>query len=106
MKFIGICSLFFMAWFGWQVGGQLSPDALAMAIGVLFGVLAGIPAMLMLLISLHRRQPPQTRMRYQPPVDLPRYEIIEDVAGRLYQYDSETGAMILIGDRKRIEVQR
>lgn len=105
MKFIGICSLIFMAWFGWRVGDHLSPDALAMAIGLLFGVLAGIPAMLMLLISLHRRQPPQTRMRYQPLVDLPRHEVIEDQAGRLYSYDPQTGTMILIDDRKRIEVK-
>lgn len=106
MKFIGICSLIFMAWFGWQVGGHLSSDALAMAIGVLFGVLAGIPAMLMILASAQRRQPPPSRMHYQPPVEMPRFEVIEDESGRLYSYDSKTGTMMLIEDSKLIEVKR
>ena len=36
---------------GWSVGGRLSPDALGMAIGMLFGIMAGIPTVLILLAA-------------------------------------------------------
>lgn len=39
---------------GWQIGNRLSPDAIGMALGVLFGVMAGIPASLMVLAAAHK----------------------------------------------------
>ena len=36
---------------GWSVGGRLSPDAMGMAIGMLFGIMAGIPTVLILLAA-------------------------------------------------------
>ncbi|MBW7883287.1 MAG: hypothetical protein H3C34_11750 [Caldilineaceae bacterium] len=41
--------------FAWQIGSRLSPDAIGLAIGVVFGVLAGIPAALLVLASGRRR---------------------------------------------------
>ena len=41
---------------GWRVGNQISSDAVSMAVGVMFGVLAGVPMALMVLASSRRRQ--------------------------------------------------
>ncbi len=54
-KFIGLILLVFVGVVGWRVGGSLSSDAMSMAIGVLFGVLAGVPTALLLLAAERRR---------------------------------------------------
>ena len=64
--------------FGWRLGSTLSPDALRMVIGMLFGMLAGVPFCLMLMASrqqadqLYQQQSQQQRpqmpaAQYQPP---------------------------------------
>ncbi len=40
---------------GWRIGGTLNSDAISMAIGVIFGVLAGIPTALLVLAGERRR---------------------------------------------------
>ena len=60
----------------WQIGSKLSADAIGMGVGVLFGVMAGIPTALLLLASNRRNDaaranydaPPQPRYQQQPPV--------------------------------------
>lgn len=39
---------------GWNIGGALSADGLGMALGILFGIMAGIPSTLILLESQRR----------------------------------------------------
>jgi hypothetical protein len=51
---MGIAALMFVAVAAWRIAGQLSSDALGMAIGVLFGVLAGVPAALLVMVSGRR----------------------------------------------------
>ena len=41
---------------GWKIGSVLSRDALSMALGVIFGMMAGIPAAL-IAVSLKRQVP-------------------------------------------------
>jgi hypothetical protein len=41
----------------WRLGTSLSSDALGMAVGVVFGVLAGIPTALLVMASERRRRP-------------------------------------------------
>lgn len=41
-----IGALGLLAFAGWQLGGMLSSDALSLALGVMFGLMAGIPAAL------------------------------------------------------------
>lgn len=48
---------------GWRVGNQISSDAVSMAVGVMFGVLAGVPMALMVLASSRRRQSDDEEMR-------------------------------------------
>lgn len=50
---VGILAL--VALVGWRVGGQLSSDAISMAVGIMFGVLAGVPTALLVLASSRRR---------------------------------------------------
>ena len=50
---------------GWRIGGELSPDAMGMAIGMLFGVMAGIPTALLVLAS-ERREPSERRPFERP----------------------------------------
>lgn len=55
-RYLGLALLVFVGVAGWRIGNTLSPDALSMAVGVLFGVLAGIPAALLVLASGRRRE--------------------------------------------------
>ena len=50
---------------GFRIGGELSPDAMGMAIGMLFGVMAGIPTALLVLAS-ERREPSERRPFERP----------------------------------------
>ena len=60
----------------WQIGAKLSADAIGMGVGVLFGVMAGIPTALLLLASNRRNAaradydapPPPRYQQQQPPV--------------------------------------
>lgn len=52
--FVGLCALAALAGVGWWVGGRLTPNALALALGVILGLMAGIPAALIAL-SADRR---------------------------------------------------
>lgn len=54
-SWILIISTLGVAFLAWHIGGRLSPDALGMALGVLFGILAGIPMALMMLVAARRR---------------------------------------------------
>jgi hypothetical protein len=47
--------LIFVAVAGWRIAERLSPDALGMLLGVVFGILAGVPAALLVLASSRRR---------------------------------------------------
>ena len=77
--------LVFVAIVGWRIGGELSPDALGMAVGILFGIMAGIPTALILLASQRRAG---ERRDERPRVIEPQRQIVEvhhhyyvDVAG-------------------------
>ena len=45
----------------WQLGGKLSPDALGMLTGIIFGTLAGIPAALLVVYTVRNSEPPPQR---------------------------------------------
>jgi len=53
---VGLIVLAPIAWAGWQLGGRLSTDALGMALGVLFGVMAGIPMALIAIAADRNRR--------------------------------------------------
>lgn len=46
----------FIAFVGWRISESISSDALGLAIGVVFGVLAGLPTALLVLASNRRRE--------------------------------------------------
>jgi hypothetical protein len=48
--------LLFVGVAAWRIGERLSADAIGMALGVLFGVLAGLPVALLVLASNRRRE--------------------------------------------------
>ena len=56
----------------WHLGGKLSPDALGMMIGLIFGALAGIPAALLTLYAMRNSPPAET-----PPTPHTRWIIVE-----------------------------
>lgn len=58
----GLAAIVFIGAVGWRIGGTLSTDALGMAVGMLFGIMAGIPTALIMLADRRReveRKPPQ-----------------------------------------------
>jgi len=61
-KFIVLSGFVFVGVAGWRITEQLSADAIGMALGVLFGVLAGLPVALLVSASNRRRE----RMEEEP----------------------------------------
>jgi len=55
-KILVLSVLIFVAVIAWRIGEKLSSDAISMGIGVLFGVLAGVPTALLLLVSNRGRR--------------------------------------------------
>jgi hypothetical protein len=54
-RFLALAILICVGAAAWHVGEKLSSDALSMGLGILFGVLAGIPTALLLLAAGRRR---------------------------------------------------
>ena len=54
-RIIVLGGLIFISVAAWRIGNRLSADAIGMALGVLFGVLAGLPVALLVLASNRRR---------------------------------------------------
>ena len=74
-RFLALVVLVFVGVSAWQIGSKLSADAIGMGVGVLFGVMAGIPTALLLLASNRRNDAarvnydaPPPRYQQQPPV--------------------------------------
>ena len=55
-RFVMLALLVILGVMTWRLGASLSSDALGMAVGVVFGVLAGIPAALLVLATNSRRR--------------------------------------------------
>ena len=84
-RLMGFIVLVFVAVIGWRVGEHLSSDAVSMAVGMLFGAMAGIPTALVVMASERRRtshakmdnnvtSPPYPQPgRRQPPQQQPVY---------------------------------
>ncbi len=63
----------------WWLGEHLSPDAIGMAIGLAFGVLAGLPAAALVLVA-SRSRAPYYGDDYEPPtIDVRPTAYAEDV---------------------------
>lgn len=73
---IGAGVVFFIA-IGWQVGDKLSPDALGMAVGLVFGVMATIPAALLVLAATHRPDQPHISHRAPPQISTEQRALME-----------------------------
>lgn len=51
-----LAGLIFVGALGWRVGSVMSSDAIGIAVGVVFGVLASIPAALLMLVAGRRNE--------------------------------------------------
>lgn len=55
-KFVILTLIMALSVFAWLVAERLSPDAVGMAVGMLFGVLAGVPTALLMMAGNRRRR--------------------------------------------------
>jgi len=55
-RLIGIGALVFVGVLAWRVGGMLSPDAIGLATGLVFGLLAGLLPAALFILTASRRQ--------------------------------------------------
>ena len=62
-KLLILGGLLFIGAAGWSVGASLSSDALSMAVGILLGVLAGLPTALLVLTSSRRHDEDRREQR-------------------------------------------
>lgn len=81
-RLLGLSLLVAVGVFVWQVSSRLSSDALGMAVGLAFGIMAGIPAAALVMVAARhnddmdddydsRRQQPERQLpdySFQPPV--------------------------------------
>ena len=61
-RLIIVALLIFVGFAGWQAGGALSSDAMGMAVGIVFGVLASLPAALLILVANRRSSQQESPM--------------------------------------------
>jgi hypothetical protein len=67
VKQLFVCGgLIVLGLLSWRLSEQLSSDAIGMAVGLTFGALAGLPAVLLILLSERRRSEDSGREEYQP----------------------------------------
>lgn len=64
-KLLGSLALIMIGAGMWRLTDLLSPDAIGMALGILFGMLAGIPVAL-LVLAANQRRPDPPRVEQQP----------------------------------------
>jgi hypothetical protein len=62
-QWLGLAGLVFVGVAGWRIGNALSPDALSMAVGLLFGVMAGVPTALLVMAGSRRRSEEAAALR-------------------------------------------
>ena len=79
-KLIGISFLLFVCAAGWHIGAVMSTDALGMALGIIFGMMAGIPGA---LIALSAR-PREVHNHYHAPALKAQEEAQEAITGPRY----------------------
>lgn len=71
-RLIVLAGLVFIGVMAWRIGERLSADAIGMALGVLFGIVAGLPVALLVLAANRRREErdsverPDARQRQLP----------------------------------------
>ena len=87
---------------GWRITENISSDALGLAIGVVFGVLAGLPTAVLVLASSNRerqRDEVQVPPSFLPPTN--DYLVITDVnTGKTYRIDTR------LAPKNEIEMKR
>ncbi|MBV7326716.1 hypothetical protein KFU94_00360 [Chloroflexi bacterium TSY] len=69
--FLGFVLLLFVGVVGWRIGESLSSDVTGMAVGMLLGIMAGIPTALLVLVSSRPREEsvhPPRQVAPPPPV--------------------------------------
>ncbi len=73
--FLALCIIAFCAGLGVVVGNRMSTEAMAVVVGVVCGVLAGIPTAVLMLVAMRARdrkgsqtQPAQPSPHHYPPV--------------------------------------
>jgi len=86
-KLLGLVIIVFVGWGSVRLMHVLSADAMAMAIGVLFGILAGVPTTLLALAGNRRHDGHQAHQK--------RYTVIASPSGR-HVLDVDTGATYAI----------
>jgi len=95
-KIFGLVVLVFVGLAGWRLLNTLSADAVALAVGVCFGILAGIPTALLMLASGNRRNTGLDRLDHRPlSVAEGRYTVLAGPSGP-YLQDTYTGATYAI----------
>ena len=106
-RFLGIGFLVLVSAAGWKVGEHMSTDALGMALGVIFGMMAGIPAALIALSASRNVRHDHYHHRDNETPQKPRKQPQRAIAARPTSYivvgESE---QLQSAQQPRIEVRR
>ena len=98
---MGLAIVVFVGIIAWRIGGSMNSDALSMAVGVLFGILAGIPTALLVA----HQQPPTETIQHHHTHDIAIRIIPPNIQKAMAQYGADDAVRIngqwvlLDGDR-------
>ena len=101
-KLTGLLALILLGVGAWFVGNALSSDAIGLALGVVFGIMASLPGAILVLVAARRRQPEHDpfyppRVVYEPPtpparqLPPPVVVVFEDPEGRVARVEFADG---------------
>lgn len=106
-QFAMVVGLGILAFLTWRLTMSLSSDALAMGVGVVFGLLAGVPSVLLVLASQRRQA---QREEDEDDGDTPNtvnIYITHNTDNRQLTINTGAQAMPLLADREReVQAQR
>ena len=91
--------------FAWRISELLSPDAIGMALGLAFGVLAGLPAAALVIVASSRRAP-YYGDDYEPPTIDVQPAAAEDVTPYTHLFRRAVNLQPLLPRQEQAEVLR
>ena len=88
-RFLALCILVFVGVATWIIGSKLSADAIGVGVGVMFGVMAGIPTALLLLAGNRRRDAAERPRQLDAPPGYPQQPPVIVLTGGSHQAPPE-----------------
>ena len=103
--FIALCMIAFFAGLGVMIGNRMSSEAMAVVVGVVCGVLAGIPTSVLMLVAMRARDrrsaQAQPQPHHYPPVIVVNPGGLQQLPSPYQSFDAVDGDWRALGSPRR-----